>query len=314
MSKLRLTRGALNIGQAMVEFMLVLPILLLIVMGVVEFGRMFAIFAMINSASREASRYGASVGDNGFGVPRYLDCGGMREAARNVAVLSELPDSDITITYDHGTTADPIGLCDAAPNPGEIRLGDRVVVTVDEEYEPVVPLLPIPPQTLRSMSARSILKEIEAGATPTRGGPAATPTPTNTVDPSITPTITPTPSNTPTATATATATIGPSPTPSETLTPFPSPTPIPVPQNFVATPNCTSDPQKVSFDWDTVSGVDYYAVYKIDPLIQIALDSNPSCNNCGALPSDEDSRTYYVVAVVNGHESDPSNLSTASCP
>jgi hypothetical protein len=315
------TRGLTRVtprgrGQAMVEFMLVLPILLLITMGIVEFGRMFAIYAMISSSSREASRYGASVGDNGSGLPRYLDCTGMRDAARRVAILSQLDDADITITYDEGTTSSPIGNCDASPNPADIALGDRVVVTVYATYQPIVPIVAIPPQTLVSSSARTILKEIDAGPTATSGGPAATPTRTNTPDPSITPTITPTPSNTPTETPTNTPTSGPSPTPSQTLTPYPSPTPIPVPSNFTASANCSADPNKVSFDWDTVPGVDYYAIYRYDPppTIQVVIDSNPACNNCDVLASGVASQSYYVVAVVNGHESAPSNVSIASCP
>lgn len=302
-------------GQALVEFMLVLPVLLLITMGIVEFGRMFAIYAMISSASREASRYGASVGDNGSGTMRYLDCAGMRDAARGVAVLSELEDADITITYDEGSTASPLGNCDSGPDPDDIDLGDRVVVTVQEGYKPIVPLLPIPEHTLVSMTARTILKEIDAGPTATSGGPAATLTPTNTLDPSITPSLTPTPSDTPTPTPSNTPTTGPSPTPTETLTPSPSPTPLPVPQNFTATSNCTADPHKVSFDWDTVSGADYYAVYRTspEPVAQIVIDSNPSCNNCDEL-QDGAAKTYHVVAVFDGQESDPSNVSTASCP
>ncbi|MGA9531828.1 MAG: TadE/TadG family type IV pilus assembly protein [Anaerolineales bacterium] len=301
-------------GQAMVEFMLVLPILLLITMGIVEFGRMFAIYAMISSSSREASRYGASVGDNGAGMPRYLDCTGMRDAARRVAILSQLDDADVTITYDEGTTTLPIGNCDSAPDPADITLGDRVVVTVYTTYQPIVPIVAIPPQTLVSSSARTILKEIDAGPTATSGGPAATPTKTNTPDPSITPTITPTPSNTATATPTETVTAGPSPTPSQTVTPYPSPTPIPVPQNFSAVATCSND--KVTFDWDTVPGVDYYAIYRYDPppTIQIVIDSNPACNNCDVLADGVSSQSYFIVAVVNGHESQTSALSIASCP
>jgi hypothetical protein len=88
-----------------------------------------------------------------------------------------------------------------------------------------------------------------------------------------------------------------------------------VPTGFTATANCSADPQKVSFDWNTVASVDYYAIYRTDPtpVIQVVIDSNPSCNNCDVLGG-ETSKSYYVVAVVGGHESDPSNLSTASCP
>jgi len=43
-------------GQSLVEFALVLPILLLTVMGVVEFGRIFMTQQVITNASREGAR------------------------------------------------------------------------------------------------------------------------------------------------------------------------------------------------------------------------------------------------------------------
>lgn len=306
-------RNRFQRGQGMVEFMLVLPVLLLVTMGIVEFARMFAIYTMVSSASREAARYGASVGDNGSGIPKYLDCDGIRDAARRVAVFSVLSDTDIQVRYDNGTTAVPIATCDSGPAEGDIELGDRVIVSVNASYSPILPLLPmIPTQTLTSSTARTILKEIDAGPTATLGGPIFTSTPSNTPDPAHSPTPTPTASNTPTPSSTPTS--GPSPTPTITNTVPPSPTPIPAPENFTASINCSS--RKVTFDWDTVPGVDYYAVYRSDPppVIQIVLDSSPACNNCDILPSDETSRTYYVVAVVNTVESAPSNTSTVSCP
>ncbi|MGA9191959.1 MAG: TadE/TadG family type IV pilus assembly protein [Anaerolineales bacterium] len=299
-------------GQGLVEFMLVLPVLLLITLGVVEFGRLFAIYSMVTSASREAARYGASVGDNGSGTPRYLDCAGMRAAAKRMSVLTTLGDSDIQITFDHGDTSSVIATCDSHPIPGSIALGDRVMVRVNAHYEPIVPLVNIPVHTITSMTARTILKEIDAGPTATLGGPMVTETPTNTPNPAWTATNTPTPSNTPTATATATA--GPLLTPTITNTLPPSPTPLPVPQDFVASINCHSG--KVAFDWTFISGLDYFAIYRVDPtpVIQIAIDSNPACNNCDVLPSGETSRTYYVVSVLNSHQSAPSNTSTVTCP
>ncbi|MFZ5595960.1 MAG: TadE family protein [Bacillota bacterium] len=45
-----------NNGQAMVELALVLPILLVLFMGVVEFGRIFHSYLIITNASREGAR------------------------------------------------------------------------------------------------------------------------------------------------------------------------------------------------------------------------------------------------------------------
>ena len=44
-------------GQTMVEFSLTLPILLLLLFGIVEFGRMFQSWVTVQNASREATRY-----------------------------------------------------------------------------------------------------------------------------------------------------------------------------------------------------------------------------------------------------------------
>ncbi len=307
-------------GQTLVEFMLILPVLMLVVLGVIEFGRLFAIYTGIASATREASRYGASVGDNGSGTPRYLDCAGIRDAARRVALFSVLADADIQITYDDGNPAATIATCDSGPDPNDIQLGDRVVVRIDTNYAPIVPIVPAPPMSLVSVTGRTILKEVAAGPTATLGGPGATATNSPTPLPTNTGTVTAT--FTPTASATATATVsGPSATPTATFTPsatatsFPTPTEIPAPQNFNASiPNCGT--RKVNFNWSPVSGADHYRIYRLDPppTSMIALDSNPPCNNCDTLPHAESSRTYYVVAVVNGRESPASNVSTISCP
>ncbi|MCG0274878.1 MAG: pilus assembly protein [Thermosediminibacteraceae bacterium] len=46
-------------GQAVVEFALVLPLLVLILFGVLEFGRIFHTYIVITNAAREGARLGA---------------------------------------------------------------------------------------------------------------------------------------------------------------------------------------------------------------------------------------------------------------
>lgn len=50
-------------GQALVEMALVLPLLLLLLIGIFEFGRIMGAYMVINDLSREGARYGA-VGHN----------------------------------------------------------------------------------------------------------------------------------------------------------------------------------------------------------------------------------------------------------
>lgn len=50
-------------GQALVEMALVLPLLLLLLIGILEFGRIMGAYMVINDLSREGARYGV-VGHN----------------------------------------------------------------------------------------------------------------------------------------------------------------------------------------------------------------------------------------------------------
>jgi hypothetical protein len=143
-------------GQGLVEFALIMPIFLMLVMGIVEFGRLMITYTGVASASREAARYGASVGTNAGGVEHYRDCDGIRDEARRVAALAPIADSDIVIEYDNPVTGFHTNACP----PVLLELGDRIVVTVTITFEPIVPLVNLPPLPLRSTTARTVLRDI----------------------------------------------------------------------------------------------------------------------------------------------------------
>ena len=69
-------------GASLVEFALILPILVLLILGIIDFGRFVATNSTVNNATREATRYGSSVGLSGSGVPRYADCDGIIKGDR----------------------------------------------------------------------------------------------------------------------------------------------------------------------------------------------------------------------------------------
>jgi hypothetical protein len=153
-------------AQAMLEFMLVMPLLILILYGIIEVSRLAFILASVSNASRQAARYGAGAGEYIDGENFYQDCEGIREVANNSAILTEF--EEINITYDRGVTEDgeQIPLAGIDPNPSEnacpvednlIQNGDRIIVQVRANYEPIIAILPINPLEIVSANARTFL-------------------------------------------------------------------------------------------------------------------------------------------------------------
>jgi Flp pilus assembly protein TadG len=151
-------------GQATVEFSLVAVILLLTFFAIVDFGRMVAIHSAVVTASREAARYGSAVGIDALsGEPQYVDCAGIRNAARRVVGgLIAIPDGDIVITYDRDADNDgtfatvPVDCGDEA----DVVSFDRVVVQVTATYRPITPFLQsvVAPITVVSLDRRTVVK------------------------------------------------------------------------------------------------------------------------------------------------------------
>jgi Flp pilus assembly protein TadG len=207
-------KSAKENAQAIVEFAIVLPILLMLLIGILEVGRMVFIYASVTNASREAARYASAVGyADGTTYDKYQYCAGIRDLAKKAALLANLSDANIAIDYDRGTTASKFDQCDGSVDTGvAVNTGinpDRVTVTITTTYRPMVNLVPLPQRTITSVSSRTIMgiMKLETNTGGGGGGPSSTSTPTSTAGPA------------PTATATATATSGPTDTPTPTNTP-----------------------------------------------------------------------------------------------
>jgi uncharacterized repeat protein (TIGR01451 family) len=165
----------LNRAQGLVEFGLILPLVLLLVLGVIEAGRMLAIYSGISSGAKQAARYGGVAGEVESGVPFYMDCTGMRNQVQFASVLQGLSPSDITIRYErfespNSANSVELGWCpplSATPSLSEtIQNGDRVVISVTTTYRPIVPIVPLPPMPMTFAAARTIFTTI-VGSTPT---------------------------------------------------------------------------------------------------------------------------------------------------
>jgi len=245
-------------AQSIVEFVLVLPILILLIFGIIELGRLLFFYISVTSSSREAARYGSAAGDVGNYVPHFLDCTGILSAAIKAGTLAGIAESDISISYDHGPGTS--AFASGCPPDEIVHLGDRIRVQVDKDYQPMLLLIQLPSFTIGSVTSRTIVKDIEIEGTPPTPYPTNTrtptigPSPTITDTPTPTATFTPTPTSTSTPTETATPTVtstwDPTQTPTDTLTPTPTNTPTPT---VTATPVCMIGSGPLSFGSQNIS-------------------------------------------------------------
>jgi hypothetical protein len=143
-------------GQGFVEFALILPVLLLLTWGIVEFGRMLLIYTEVSNAAREAVRYGVARGTDPYADPNYMDCQGIRDAGKATTVLTPLEDDHFAITYDHGG-GETLGTCDDEP-PG-VQLGDRLLITVTYEVAPLILFQDAGPFEVQFSTARTIVHQ-----------------------------------------------------------------------------------------------------------------------------------------------------------
>jgi len=102
-------------GQALVELAFVLPILLLIVMGIVEFGRIFNAYLIVTNASREGARY-ASVDSSDTEIYYAIE-----------NLTSTLDQSQISISI--------------SPNFSSRTSGNPVEVSIDYNIDIIAPVI-----------------------------------------------------------------------------------------------------------------------------------------------------------------------------
>ncbi len=176
-------------GQSMVEFALVLPVVLTLVFGVIEFGFLLWSYSSVNSAAREASRYGIAIGAGSTGDARYYDCDGIRDAALRAGTFAGMEAADIFIHYDNGMLPDENAAspnpaysrkydtcedlaADAADGSDDIVFGDRIVISVTHDYQPIVSLIGIniQPFNMIARSNRTIIKSAEVVRAGNGGG------------------------------------------------------------------------------------------------------------------------------------------------
>jgi Flp pilus assembly protein TadG len=160
-----------ELGQGLVEFALVLPALLLTLMGIADFGRLFAVYSNLFNAAREGTRYG---------VVSPRDVGGIFATVRGHITMVDPNDANISVRFDGGP---------GTPNKNydEVIVGDRVIVALNADVELITPFIRAITQRLRveTTATRTISSVGELVSSDSPAPPTATPD--NTTTPSPTP-------------------------------------------------------------------------------------------------------------------------------
>ena len=158
-------------GQAIAEFAIALPILLMILVGLFEVGRMVFIYSAVTNGSRNAVRYASAVGLGSDNLTKYNNCARIKSIAEDSAYLA--PVTSVVITYDDGTGTAISGdsNCDVwtagSVDTGiNVSSGNRVTVKVTAQYKPMVSLIPFTPRDIVSENSRTIFGVIDINPNP----------------------------------------------------------------------------------------------------------------------------------------------------
>ena len=121
-------------AASIVEFAFVAPVMLLLLMGVFEYGRFLFTLQMVNNAAREGARYAAVniTTDNTAGVQTYVDNYLAGQGASQYVGYSKT--SNITVY-----TADPTTGQNTGTSWQNAAWGDGIGVSITGTYQPIVP-------------------------------------------------------------------------------------------------------------------------------------------------------------------------------
>jgi len=151
-------------GQGFVEFALILPVLLLLMWGVIEFGRLLFIYTEVSNAAREAVRFGVVRGEGDVynydlcGEPNSSNCD-ICDAGNAATVLTELQDNNFEIIYDDGAGVEQDTCPDTDGVLYEYEDGDRLVVTISYEVQPLVLFQGAGPFEVQFTAARTLMHQ-----------------------------------------------------------------------------------------------------------------------------------------------------------
>jgi Flp pilus assembly protein TadG len=235
-------------GQAVVEFALVLPVMLTLMLLATDFGRLFFSYVEVNNAAREAAQYASiHASDTSYSADAYR-AGVAAAALRETNAQAQGGAGTLTVSDPscYAPATDSIVDCHTASDFAG-GIGNQVSVSVSQPFSFLTPLIGNifgGSLTLRASATAPVLNPPDATVLP---GPTIAPLPTST------PTATPTPAPTPSPTATPTLAPGATPTPTPEPTAVPTPTPV---------PTCTV-PDFFNGYWNNTGGIPALEVWRM---------------------------------------------------
>ena len=99
-------------GQSLVEFAIVLPILLLILFAIFDFGKLFMTDLVLEEAARDAARY-ASIGASDTQIDQVIvrDCAVLQTSQLTIAInpvdTERVSGEPVTVSVSYPVTLDP---------------------------------------------------------------------------------------------------------------------------------------------------------------------------------------------------------------
>ncbi|MFX4260594.1 TadE/TadG family type IV pilus assembly protein [Pelotomaculum propionicicum] len=109
-------------GQALVELALALPLIFMLVMGTIEFGRLFHSYLLITNASREGARIAITGADDLTIIARVNDVTSSLNNTKEIDIIPEDPSvrfsgSSVKVTVDYKHNIITPVLNSILPNP-----------------------------------------------------------------------------------------------------------------------------------------------------------------------------------------------------
>jgi hypothetical protein len=121
---IRRRKGTEEKGQALVEFALLVPIFLILMFAIVDFGMGFHSWITVTNSAREGARLGAVQADTDDIIQRVKD---------TADLINEDDKMEVTVGCGPSSDPPPTGACPSLA-------GDSVVVKVDYDYDLITPL------------------------------------------------------------------------------------------------------------------------------------------------------------------------------